>query len=195
MFLGHFAVALGAKRAAPRTSLGTLVFAAQFADMLWPIFLLLGLEQVRIAPGVTRVSPFDFISYPWSHSLVAQLVWGFALGIVYFAAARNMRNAIIVGACVPSHWLLDFISHRPDMPLYPGSACYGLGLWKSLPATLAVELALFGIGIGVCLRTTRQKGRFDSYPLWSLLILLLFFISRRYSDHHRRVNVYWRSVP
>ena len=80
MFLGYFAVAMGAKKAAPRVSLGSLIMAAQFADLLWPIFLLLGWEHVRIAPGITRVTPLDFISYQWSHSLVAQIVWGAALG-------------------------------------------------------------------------------------------------------------------
>jgi len=76
MFLGHFAVALGAKKAAPQASLGALVFGAQLADLLWPIFLLLGWEQVRIDPGATRVTPLDFVSYPYSHSLLAELLWG-----------------------------------------------------------------------------------------------------------------------
>jgi membrane-bound metal-dependent hydrolase YbcI (DUF457 family) len=179
MFLGHFAVALGAKRAAPKASLGTLVLAAQFADMLWPVFLLLGWEQVRIVPGITRVTPLDFISYPWTHSLAAQCVWGALLGIIYFAMRRSGRNAIAVAVCVPSHWLLDYISHRPDMPLYPGSARYGLGLWNSLPATILTELVFFCIGVGLYLSVTRAKDRIGSYALWSLLLFLpvLYFAS------------------
>ena len=172
MFLGHFAVALGAKKAAPRVSLGTLVLAAQFADMLWPIFLLLGWEQVRIAPGITRVSPLDFLSYPYSHSLLAQLLWGAALGGLYYLIRRNAASAAIVALCVPSHWILDYISHRPDMPLIPGGARYGLGLWNSLPATLAVEFGFFAVGIALYLTTTKAKDGAGNYALWSLLILL-----------------------
>jgi membrane-bound metal-dependent hydrolase YbcI (DUF457 family) len=173
MFLGHFAVALAAKRAAPKASLGTLVFAAQLADLLWPIFLLLGWEQVQIAPGITRVTPLDFVSYPWSHSLAMQLVWALALGIVYFTIRRESRGAIVAAACVPTHWLLDYISHRADMPLYPGSARYGLGLWNSLPATLFTELGLYALGIALYLRVTRAKDKTGVYALWSFLIFLL----------------------
>lgn len=173
MFLGHFAVALGAKRAAPRVSLGTLVLASQFADLLWPIFLLLGWEQVRLSPGVTRVTPLDFISYPYSHSLLAQVLWGFGIGIVYYAVRRDGRGAVILGTCVPSHWLLDWISHRPDMPLFPGSARYGLGLWNSLPATVTIELVLFAAGIALYLSVAHARSRIGQYSLWSLLIFLL----------------------
>ena len=173
MFLGHFAIALGAKRAAPRVSLGTFVLAAQFADMLWPVFLLLGWEQVRIVPGITRVTPLDFISYPWSHSLLAQLFWAIVLGSVFFAVNHSWRNALIVAACVPSHWLLDYVSHRPDMPLYPGSARYGLGLWNSLSATLAVELCLYVIGIALYFEATSPRDSLGSYVTWSLLLLLV----------------------
>ena len=172
MFIGHFAVALGAKKAAPKASLGTLVLAAQFADLLWPILLLLGWEQVRIAPGDTAFTPFDFVSYPYSHSLLAELLWGTLLGLVYFALRRDVRAAFVVGLCVPSHWLLDFIVHRPDMPIVPGGPRYGLGLWNSVPATLAVEFALYAIGIALYLKSTRAKDRTGIYALWSLLIFL-----------------------
>jgi hypothetical protein len=173
VFLGHFGVALAAKKAAPKSSIGTLIFAAQFADLLWPILLLLGLEQVRIVPGITRVTPLDFVSYPYSHSLAAQLIWGAAIGLVYFAIRRDARAAAVVAACVPSHWVLDYIAHRPDMPLFPGGARYGLGLWNSLPGTLAAELGLYVAGIALYLSSTHAKDRAGVYVLWSLLILLL----------------------
>ena len=179
MFLAHFGVAFAAKRAAPKTSLGTLVLAAQLADILWPIFLLLGWEKVRIAPGITRVTPLDFVSYPWSHSLVAQIGWAIVLGAGYFAIRRDGRGAAVVGACVPTHWLLDYIAHRPDLPLVPGGAGYGLGMWNSLPLTLAVELGLFGIGILIYLSARRAIDRTGQFALWSLVILLvaLYFAS------------------
>ena len=129
MFIGHYAVALGAKKAAPRVSLGTLLLASQFIDLLWPIFLLLGLEHVRIAPGNTVFTPLDFYDYPISHSLLAVLGWSVGFGLVYYAVRRSGRNALILGAIVLSHWVLDFISHRPDLPLIPGMETrVGLGL-------------------------------------------------------------------
>lgn len=172
MFIGHFAVALGAKKAAPKASLGTLVLAAQFADLLWPLLLLLGWEQVRIAPGNTAFTPLDFVSYPYSHSLLAELLWGTLLGVLYFALRRDGRAAIVLGLCVPSHWLLDFIAHRPDMPIFPGGPRYGLGLWNSVPATLAVEIMIYAIGIALYLKATRAKDRAGTYALWSLLVFL-----------------------
>jgi hypothetical protein len=172
MFLGHFAVALAAKKAAPKTSLGTLVLSAQFADMLWPVLLLSGIEQVRIVPGLLAASPFDFTSYPISHSLVAQLGWGAILGIAFFIVRRNGRSAVLVGALVPTHWLLDFIAHRPDMPIYPGGPKFGLGMWNSLPLTMVVEYALFAAGIAIYVSVTRAKDRTGNLALWSLLGLL-----------------------
>ncbi len=164
---------MAAKKAAPRASLGVLVLAAQFADLLWPIFLLLGWERVRIAPGVTRVTPLEFVSYPYSHSLGAPPLWGIALGAAYAAIRRDRRGALIVGLCVPSHWLLDFVAHRPDMPILPGGPRYGLGMWNSLPLTLFVELALYAAGIVIYLRTTHARDRVGVYALWALLIFLL----------------------
>jgi hypothetical protein len=172
MFLGHFAVALGAKKAAPKTSLGSLVLGAQLADILWPAFLLLGWERVQIVPGITRVTPLDFISYPYSHSLLAELLWAAALGGVYYAMRRDARGAIVLGLCVPSHWLLDFFSHRPDMPLIPGGARYGLGLWNHPAATMIVEFGLFAAGVAIYHSAVRLKDRAHLYALWSLLILL-----------------------
>jgi membrane-bound metal-dependent hydrolase YbcI (DUF457 family) len=173
MFLGHFGVALAAKKAAPKASLGTLFLAAQLADLLWPVFLLLGWEQVRIDPGNTRITPLDFVAYPWSHSLVMQFVWAVLLAFVYFATRRDARTAVIVGACVPTHWLLDWITHRPDMPLVPGGARYGLGLWNSPVATLLAEFGLFALGAAIYLRVTKPKDRTGIAALWSLLIFLV----------------------
>jgi hypothetical protein len=152
--------------------LGTLVFAAQFADLLWPVLLLLGIEQVRIVPGILPASPFDFTSYPISHSLVAQLGWGALLGLIYFAIRRNGRSAMLVGGLVPTHWVLDFIAHRPDMPIYPGGPKYGLGMWNSTPLTISVEYVLFAAGIALYVSTTRAKDNAGNLALWSLVGLL-----------------------
>ena len=171
MFVGHTALALAGKARAPRTSLGLLVAATFALDLLWPVFLLLGIERVRIEPGVTAFTPLAFDSYPWSHSLVMALVWG---GLLALAVARRTRPGVplLVGALVVSHWVLDFASHRPDLPLWPGpSPLLGLGLWDSIPATLLVEGALFLAGILVYVRGTRPLDRTGSWALWTLLLV------------------------
>ena len=132
MFIGHFGVAFGAKKLAPKTSLGTLIFATEFLDLIWPIFLLLGLEHVRIVPGITKVSPFDFYDYPISHSLLTVLGWSILANGVYFIFRRDRRTAVVLGLGVLSHWVLDWVTHRPDLPLWPRGPDAGLGLWKLL---------------------------------------------------------------
>ena len=174
MFIGHFAVGLAAKKVAPRTSLGTLVAAAQLADLIWPALVLLGVESVRIDPGNTAVTPLDFVHYPWTHSLLMAVLWGAAFGLLYRARTGSRRGAWTVAALVPSHWVLDFVSHRPDLPLAPGlSTRVGLGLWRSVPATVAVEVALFAAGLGIYLSATRARSWRGSLPLWALAAVLL----------------------
>ena len=174
MFVGHFGVGFGAKAAAPRASLGTLVLAAQFVDLLWPTLLLLGLERVEIRPGITRVTPLDFVSYPISHGLLAAAAWGLLFAGVYRLARKYVAGAVTMFAAVVSHWLLDLLTHRPDLPLWPGSdAKVGLGLWNSLGGTLAVELALFAAGVFLYVRTTKPLDRAGSLALWGLVAFLL----------------------
>jgi len=172
MFLGHFGVALAGKRVAPRASLGTLVLAAQLADGLWPIFVLLGLEHVNIVPGITRVSPLDFTRYPYSHSLLADIGWAALFAVVYGTWRRDWRTAWWLAALVLSHWVLDALSHRPDVPLWPGAPKVGAGLWNSLPATLAVEFALFALGLWLYLRATRARDRLSAWLLGAFVAVL-----------------------
>lgn len=174
MFLGHYAVALGAKRAAPNTSLGTLVMASQFIDLLWPVLLLAGVEHVRIDPGNTVVTPLDFYDYPVSHSLVGVLLWGVIVGGVYFALKRSWKSALVIGLAVFSHWVLDLVVHRPDLPLnFAGDTRVGLGGWNSLPLTLILELGLLAIGTLLYARATRARDRIGSFGLAGLLVFLI----------------------
>ncbi len=174
MFIGHFGVGFASQRAAPRAPFTLLVAAPLFLDLLWPIFLLLGLESVRIDPGNTAFTPLDLHDYPYSHSLVGALVWSILFGSAYLLWRRESRGAWVLGAGVFSHWVLDFITHRPDMPLYPGSATFvGLGLWNSISGTLVVEVSLFIIGVAIYLRTTRPKGKAGSVALWSLIAFVV----------------------
>jgi membrane-bound metal-dependent hydrolase YbcI (DUF457 family) len=145
MFIGHFAVGFAAKRFAPRSSEAVLLAAPLLADILWPVFLLLGWEQVRIDPGNTRYTPLDFVSYPWSHSLLMLCVWASVFSGIYYEITRYRAGAIAIWIGVVSHWVLDWVTHRPDMPLYPGGARYGLGLWNSIAGTMLVEFLMFGV--------------------------------------------------
>jgi hypothetical protein len=175
MFLGHFGLAFGAKRAAPSVSLGALFAACQFADLLWPTLLTLGYEQVVIRPGITVVTPLDFVSYPYSHSLLALCAWAILWQVAYLVltGTRLAASAVIAGLVV-SHWLLDYLTHRPDLPLTPGgTARVGLGLWNSLPGTLAAEAAIFAVGLLVYLRVTAPRDRPGSIGLWALVAFLV----------------------
>ncbi|HSQ75858.1 MAG TPA: hypothetical protein VLT13_09895 [Bacteroidota bacterium] len=173
MFLGHYAVALVAKKASPQTSLGTLFLGAQFIDLLWPILLVAGVEHVRLDPGNTVVTPLDFYNYPFSHSLTGVVIWSVLVGGVYFAFRRYRRGALVLGAAVLSHWVLDLLTHRPDLPLtFSGEARAGFGLWNSLPFTLIVELGLFAAGVVFYLRATSAKDRVGRYALWALILVL-----------------------
>jgi hypothetical protein len=173
MFIGHFAAGFAAKRVVPRVSLAVLFLAAQLADVLWPIFVAVGLETVRISPGITAVTPLDFVSYPYSHSLVALAIYAFALGTACWWLLGGRSTFVVVAALVVSHWVLDVISHRPDMPIYPGGRTYGLSLWNSLPATLIVEIAMFAAGVWLYATTTRAR---DGVGRWSFVALVLFLL-------------------
>jgi hypothetical protein len=174
MILGHYGLAFAAKRAAPRTSLGTLNLAAQFLDELWPIFVLLGLEHVRVSPGLVAATPLEFLHYPITHSLAGALGWSLLLGAIHFTVRRDRRSALVVGALVLSHWFLDLPMHTGDLPLWPGSDVrLGLGAWRSIPLTVALELAVFIPGLVIYLRTTRATDRIGSYGLWGMVIALL----------------------
>lgn len=174
MFIGHFGVGLGSKAAAPKASLGTLFFAAQFVDLLWPTLLMVGVEHVAIVPGITRVTPLAFTSYPISHSLLAVVGWAGLFSLVYYVLRRYPRGAWVCGAAVISHWVLDLIVHRPDLPLAPGTATrVGLGLWNSMPATLVVELGIFAAGTALYCRATRAVDRSGTLGLWALVAFLL----------------------
>jgi hypothetical protein len=178
MFLGHYAIGLAAKKTVPQVSLGTLFLAAQLVDLLWPLFLLLGLEHVRIDPLNTVVTPLDFYDYPITHSLLGAVLWSCALALIYSILKKDKRAAIVLCLVVFSHWILDLITHRPDLSLgLGGSRYFGLGLWNSVPGTLIAEFGLFAAGIFLYTQTTVAKDRIGSIGFWSLLgILTLLYI-------------------
>lgn len=172
MFIGHFAVGFAAKRVVPRVSLPVLLLAALFADILWPVLVLIGVESVRIVPGATRFTPLEFVSYPWSHSLVLLVAWGAVLGGAYRGIFGGRRTFIVVAALVISHWVLDWITHAPDLPLYPGGPKYGLGLWNSVAGTIALETLLFAAGLLLYMRTTEPSDNIGRWGFVSLAVTL-----------------------
>lgn len=175
MFIGHFALAFGAKRVAPAVSLGTLFLACQFADLLWPTLVVLGLEVVEVDPGNTVVTPLRFVSYPYSHSLVMLLGWSALFALAYFLIrGRQVVAMATLAALVFSHYILDVITHRPDMPItIGGEARLGLGLWNYPGTTLAVESALFIIGAAFYTSVTRARDGVGRIGLWALIVTLV----------------------
>jgi len=170
MFVGHLSLALAAKRTAPDVNIGWFMAGVTALDLLWPVFLIAGIEHVRIVPGATAFTPLVFDSYPWSHSLVMAFAWGIAL-----AAIGRRRTAVPVSgllvALVVSHWVLDFASHAPDMPLWPAASSpkLGLGLWYSIPWTLIVEGAMWIAGLAIYLRTPGRWTMGAKIWFWSFV--------------------------
>jgi hypothetical protein len=175
MFIGHFGLGFGAKRVAPEVSLGTLFLACQLADLLWPTLVLLGVEHVEIEPGATAMTPLNFVSYPYSHSLLALCVWGLVFGAAYAIVRRShLASAVSLAVLVISHWVLDAASHRPDMPLtLTGTTRVGLELWSSVPWTMGIEVAILAIGVALYVRATAARDRIGSLGLVSLVAFLL----------------------
>ena len=182
MFIGHFGVAFGLKRLAPRAPLAALMAAVAWADILWTAFLLLGWEHVRIAVGDTRWTPLDLYDYPWSHSLLMLAIWGAVLALLYRAFRSDSAGAWAIAIGVLSHWVLDWITHRADLPWYPGSTKFGLGLWNSIAGTLIVELAIFWGGVWLYTRTTRARDRVGRWAFWAYVVfLLVIYVGDRFS--------------
>jgi len=174
VFVGHIALSLASKKATAgrTTSLVWFVLAANFVDLIWPLFLIAGIETVRVDPGNTAFTPFAFDSYPWSHSLLMGVVWGAVLGGIARWRGVESRAAGLIGALVVSHWVLDLITHRPDLTLWPGAtAAFGLGLWNSIPGTFVVEGILWVTAIALYLNARRARGAQGHAALWSFLLV------------------------
>lgn len=174
VFLGHIGVALAAKRVAPRASLGTLVAASIWIDLVWPALLLAGVERVRIDPGNTAITPLDFEHYPVTHGALAVAMWSLAFGLVYLARTGYRRGAVVAGALVASHWLLDAVVHRPDLPLVWADPKVGLGLWNHVAVTFALELGILAAGVVAYARAAPAR---DAVGRWALVALVAFLFA------------------
>ncbi len=190
MFLGHYAVGMAAKKVDSELSLGTLFLAAQFLDILWPVFILIGLEHVEIDSVQHKFLTLHFASYPYSHSLAAALFWSLIFGVVYYlvrsrfaaprasdtnnnGAGKNLKGSLVLSLLVLSHWVLDLIVHVPDLQLFPGSETkVGLGLWNSATWTVILESLLFVAGIYLYVKSTKAKNLRGNIGFWGLAAFL-----------------------
>jgi membrane-bound metal-dependent hydrolase YbcI (DUF457 family) len=174
MFIGHYGAGFAGKKIYNGPSLGTMFFAAQFLDLLWPVFILLGIEKVKIVPGLMAANPLDFTFYPYTHSLFFTIIWGIIFGAVYFFIRKNLKGSILLGSLVLSHWILDLLVHRPDLPIIPWSDLkVGFGLWNSVPVSFTLEILIFSLGAFLYLTETKPKNKTGSFALWALIIFLL----------------------
>lgn len=173
MFIGHFAAGLAAKKLDDKPSLGTMLLASQFIDLLWPILVLIGVERVKVDPGNTSFTPLDFVHYPITHSFLGVLGWSVLFGLVYFIAKKNLKSSVVLGCLVLSHWFLDLLTHRPDLLILPWQDIkIGLGLWNSILWTVTIEGLIFIGGAYLYFKVTRSETRKGAVLLWSFLIFL-----------------------
>jgi hypothetical protein len=161
MFVGHYGPSFLAKRADRTIPLWVLFIAVQFLDVLWAPFVLLGIEKVRIVPGFTKASPLDLYYMPYTHGLLTAIGWSIVFGAAYQLIARpsTARASIIVGLAVFSHWVLDFLVHLHDLPLYDNTAKVGLGLWNVPAIELPLEAILLLGGIWLCFRDNLSRAK------------------------------------
>ena len=156
-----------------------MFLASQFIDLLWPTFLLLGIETVKVEPGNTAFTPLNFSFYPFSHGLFSVIIWGVLFGGVYYFFKKSIKSSIILGALVLSHWILDLFTHIPDLPILPWSEFkVGFGLWNSVLFTVIVEGFIFAAGSYLYFTSTKAENKKGSIGLWSLLgFLIIIYIS------------------
>ncbi len=173
MFIGHFATGLAAKKLDPRSSLAVYLAAASLPDLLFTALLWTGTESARIEPGYTAVTPLRFPHYPYSHSLLSALLLSAAAFLGYWLLRRRVRAAAIVGLLPLGHWVLDLISHRPDLPIGLSGPLVGLGLWRSIAGTFAVEGSLFALGVFLYWKATRPRDRVGRWAFVAFVVFLL----------------------
>lgn len=175
MFVGHYSVSFAAKSLEPRIPLWVLFIAVQLADVFWSVFVWAGIEKVRIVPGITASNPLDLYYMPYTHSLLAAVLWGLAATLAYrwWRRGQGARAAALVGIAVFSHWVLDLVVHRPDLPLYDNTAKVGLGLWDYPALAFTLEAALLFGGIVWYLRTSRANAPIGRYGMLVYGVLLL----------------------
>lgn len=175
MFVGHYGPSLAIRALRPGIPLWLLFVAAQLVDIAWALLVLGGVEKLRIVPGITAANPLDLYYMPYTHSLVAALLWSAGAAVACRLAFRwqGWGNALWVGAAVLSHWFIDALVHRPDLPLYGDSLKVGLGLWNSVALSLGLEVLVVVAGLWLYLRRTHgltTVGRYGPVVFVALML-------------------------
>lgn len=175
MFIGHYGPAFALKRAAPPVPLWLLFVAVQLLDILISAFLRLGIEHMRVRPGLLGASDLDLYDIPWSHGLPASIGWSVIAAVAYRLVSRSpdWRRPIVVGVAVFSHWIADLLVHPPDLPLWGSRQRVGLGLWAFGLLSLTLEIGLFLGGLLLYLGGTRPRGRAGRWVPWFFAAILI----------------------
>lgn len=176
MFVGHYGVSFAIKGANKSVPLWLLFVAVQLVDVLWAIFVMMGFEKVRITPGITATNPLDLYYMPYTHSLVAAFFWSAVAFVGYRLARRNAGYAaLLIAAAVFSHWVLDLIVHRPDLPLFDDTFKMGFGVWNYPALALGLEAGILFAGILIYLSRTKAVSVVGKYgiPVFAIILLSL----------------------
>jgi len=177
MFVGHYSVAFAIKSDENRIPLWVLFVAVQFLDYIWATLVLLGIEKLRVIKGFTAGSMLDSYYHPYSHSLVAALIWSALAALVYkkfWQAKASNSAALLVALAVFSHWILDFIAHPRDLAIYDNKWKVGLGLWNYRGLEFGLEVALLVGGIALYLaRNTISAARKKAVIGFGLAIVIV----------------------
>src|SRR5437870_12575444 len=176
MFVGHYGIAFAVKTERNRIPLWVLFVAVQLLDFLWAPFVLLGIEKVRMVPGVTATNSLDLYYMPYTHSLVCALIWSGAAFFIYKlvrGAKTSNTAALIVAFAVLSHWVLDLIVHRPDLAIYDDVLKVGFGLWNHRGLEFALEIALLIGGGLIYLKRNGAVARKAGVIIFGLVLILI----------------------
>jgi len=175
MFVGHYAVSLALKKFEKRASLGVLFLAVQFVDILFMPFVLLGIERMNIVPDFTQSTHFELEFVPYTHSLAGSVFWAAVAYVVFrWLFVKKQSVALVIALAVFSHWVLDLITHTPDLPLWTDDSMkLGLGLWNSAAGTYALEAILLAGGLWIYLRATQASSSLGKYGMPVFIVVLL----------------------
>lgn len=175
MFIGHFAAGLLSRKNESLPSLAMMFIAVQLLDFIWPVLVLLGIETLSIEPGITKLTPLNFEFYPYSHSLLTALLWSFLFGLGYYLFTKKRIGSFVLAGLVMSHWVLDYFTHRPDLPITPFSDTkVGLGLWNYPVIEIVIEVLLFGLGALLYYMSPTFKRKTSFWLLMGFLLIIYF---------------------
>ena len=175
MYVGHYAVGLALKKFETRASLGVLFLAVQFVDILFFPFVLAGIERMNIVENFTKSTHFELVYMPYTHGLLASLLWAAAAYAVFrWVIVKRQSVAIVIALAVLSHWFLDLPVHTPDLPLWSdGSPKLGFGLWNNSIATYLLEAGLLVGALWVYLRVTKAISAIGKFGMVVFVCVLL----------------------